>query len=310
MATDTTSTILSSLTPQQARLFLPNGSQVQVYPSLAHMAFSPSSAIKKYQYAALIRKERILLIWHDKLDSILVHAAAVESKLLALVCSPRVSSSLALTDQICNMPAFSLPLPAPARRPATRTSGTSATQSLVTSPAESTVHLVPEWPTDAMKAPYGPDKEAGKPAESLDRPHRLTSSIFVGMGLCLMIVLVVGTGVSNIVFQIRTDGNYIRAALVASMPIFLLFSLFFGIVIFTNLFQALGPIKGLRVNTRFHSAVRPNLARAYAEGFQPPRITIQMPVYTESLTNVIIPTITSLKAAIAHYEYHRGVFCT
>lgn len=98
MATDTTKAILSSLTLQQERLFLPNGSQVQVYPSLAHMAFSPSSAIKKYQYAALIRKERILLIWHDKLDTILVHAAAVESKLLALVCSPRVLSGLALTD--------------------------------------------------------------------------------------------------------------------------------------------------------------------------------------------------------------------
>lgn len=161
-----------------------------------------------------------------------------------------------------------------------------------------------------MKAPYDLDKEAGKPAEPLDRPRTLTSSIFVGMGLCLMIVLVVGNGVSNLVFEIRTDGNYIRAALVASMPIFLLFSLFFGIVIFTDLFQALGPIKGLRVNTRFHSAVRPNLTRAYAEGFQPPPITIQMPVYTESLANVIIPTVTSLKAAIAHYEYHRGVCCT
>jgi hypothetical protein len=35
-------------------------------------------------------------------------------------------------------------------------------------------------------------------------------------------------------------------------------------------------------------------------------VTIEMPVYKESLTSVIMPTVTSLKAAISHYELNGG----
>lgn len=126
--------------------------------------------------------------------------------------------------------------------------------------------------------------------------------------MCLIVVLVLGLGVSNLVFEIRTDGSYTRVILVSTIPIFMLFSVFFAIVIFSDLFQAFGSIKRIRQNTRFNSAVRPNPADAYARGFEPPRITIQMPVFKESLTKVILPTITSLKAAIAYYEYHRGAY--
>lgn len=150
------------------------------------------------------------------------------------------------------------------------------------------------------------DEEAALPIESLDRPLALTSSIFVGLGMCLIIVLLLGFGVSNLLLQVLIDGNWTRLALVATIPIFMLFSIFFVIVIFTDIFQAIGPIKTLKTNSRFYSAIRPDLARAYSLGFKPPRLTIQMPVYTESLNAVIIPTITSLKAAISHYESHGG----
>ena len=186
----------------------------------------------------------------------------------------------------------------------------STTQSSLVSPAASTIHLAPELAKQIGRAksshPETGDQENGTILESLSRPQGLASSIYVGLGVCLIIVLLFGFGVSNIVFEIRTDGNYTRAALVATIPIFMLFSLFFGVVIFGDLFQAFGPIKHLRTNTRFHSAIRPNISHAYAQGFQPPRITIQMPVYTESFKTVLKPTIASLQAAIAHYENHRG----
>jgi hypothetical protein len=37
-------------------------------------------------------------------------------------------------------------------------------------------------------------------------------------------------------------------------------------------------------------------------------ILVQMPVYKEGLEGVIMPTVTSLKAAISHYESHGGMF--
>lgn len=150
------------------------------------------------------------------------------------------------------------------------------------------------------------DEEAAKPTESLDRPLALTSAVYVGLAMCLIVVLLLGFGVSNLLLQAFVEKSWLRLALAATIPLFMLFSVFFAIVIFSDLFQALGPIKTLKRNTRFYSAIRPDISVAYAQGFKPPRITIQMPVYTESLNGVIIPTVTSLKAAISHYESHGG----
>lgn len=150
------------------------------------------------------------------------------------------------------------------------------------------------------------DEEAGDNMESLDRPLALISAVYVGIALGLLVFLLLGVGISKILYEILMDGNYIRLALLSTIPVFLLFGIFFMIVVFGNIFQVFGPTKNIATNTRYHSAIKPNLSSAYSRGFFPPRITIQMPVYTESLEAVIIPTITSLKSAISHYESHGG----
>lgn len=142
--------------------------------------------------------------------------------------------------------------------------------------------------------------------ESLARPLVFTSSVFVGLGCFLIVVLIFGFGVSSVVWESLTDGYMIRYALLASTPIFILFSLFFVICLFTDIFQAIGPITSLKTNSRFFSPIAPDLSRAYREGFHPTHITIQMPVYKESLAGVIMPTVASLKKAISHYESHGG----
>jgi hypothetical protein len=183
-------------------------------------------------------------------------------------------------------------------------------ESIMPSPAESSQHMPmePKQPVTTGTTEVNPvvDEEAGKPLESLDRPLALTSSFYVGLSICLIIVLIYGFGVSNVLYETLMDGSYLRMALFVTCPLFMLMALFFSIVIFTDIFQALGPISSLKGNTRFFSAIKPDINRAFAEGFHPPHITIQMPVYNESLENVIIPTITSLKAAISHYESRGG----
>jgi hypothetical protein len=150
--------------------------------------------------------------------------------------------------------------------------------------------------------------ESMKSPESLDRAVQLTSAFFVGLGICLIIVLLLGFATSHLIVESLTDGNWTRMAFVAFLPFLLLVGLFFSIVIVTDLFQAFGPIESIKKNSRFFSAIKPSLRRAYAEGFTPPPITIQMPVYKEGLQGVIKPTIASLKEAISHYESHGGMF--
>jgi hypothetical protein len=150
------------------------------------------------------------------------------------------------------------------------------------------------------------DEESAVAPESINRPTILTSSVMVGCGLFLIIVLMLGFGVSTLLYESLEDGNFLRFALLAFLPASVALSLFFFIVIFGNFFQAAGPISSLLTNSRYNSPVKPNLARAFAEGMTPPLITIQMPVYKEGLEGVICPTVTSLKAAIAYYESRGG----
>ena len=92
MSTKMNRAVISSLLPGQETIYLPDGSQMQIYTSLAHVGLSPPGAIKRFQYAAVVREEGLILIWHHHLDKILVHAAAVEAKLVALVQSSSLFS--------------------------------------------------------------------------------------------------------------------------------------------------------------------------------------------------------------------------
>ncbi|KAK3685939.1 glycosyl transferase family group 2-domain-containing protein [Podospora appendiculata] len=278
--------ITSSLSPGQTELRFIDGSQLQVAESLDVMA---SSNVKKFQYACLVRQEGILLVWHDDLHQIVPTATRLEEKLLSLVWG---------TGQ--------LPfghLQAPSRTPSIYSSNTSIYKGGLAEkpggmglgmaqPNESSEQLEKDESMDAL--------------ESLSRPVMRTSAIFVGMAMCLAIILLFGTYISQLLIECVLDGTYQRLGLIVCVPFLLCVSLFFFQVIFSNLFQMVGPIGGQHTNSRFYSCIKPSLRRAYIDGFSAPHITIQMPVYKEGMESVIIPTVRSLQAAISYYESHGG----
>lgn len=94
MSTRMTNLITSQLHPQQSELVLSNGSLLQVIDSLADIIMLPSSAVKKYQYGALLRQEQMLLVWHDSVDQLFSHSIDLEAKLMALVGLPFWETSL------------------------------------------------------------------------------------------------------------------------------------------------------------------------------------------------------------------------
>jgi hypothetical protein len=263
---------------------LGDGSQLQIIDSLADIARSGSGLVRKFQYGALIREEQILLVWHDDLDKILSQASAIEERLLGLIWGTGASPFGFVNPS--GTPAF-----------------TSPRGSIGGTPEEAKQVL------EAVKAVDGSESDLEGQTlakESLDRPVVFTSSIITGMGVFLIIFLIAGVETSHLFFESWTDHKYIRFALVGVEPIIMVFSVFFAICVVGDLFQVIGPIGSLRQNSRFYSAIKPDLQRCYAMGFQPPPITIQMPVYKEGLEGVIIPTVRSLKAAISHYESRGG----
>lgn len=68
-------------------------------------------------------------------------------------------------------------------------------------------------------------------------------------------------------------------------------------------FQLLGPIGQCKANTKYYSGKPP--VRITGRKLLP-HVTIQCPIFTESLELVVEPTIMSLKAAITTYEMQGG----
>ncbi|EQL03458.1 hypothetical protein OCS_00843 [Ophiocordyceps sinensis CO18] len=277
--------ILASLAPGQTELRLKGGSQIQIIDSLA---FAHSSSIKKFQYACVCRQERLVLVWHDDLQNIVPVATQIEEKLLSLVWGEGK-----LPFNILQMPS---------NAPSTMSSGISSPHGTVTPALEkATAHVhITESVDDLDK-----DPDFDRP-ESVARPVARASAVFIGLAMCLAICLIFGVYIGQLVTECLLDYSWTRLALVVPIPLLMCVSLFFFQVVFTNIFQMLGPIGGVDTNSRYYSCHKPCLRRAYADGFIPPKITIQMPVYKEGMESVIMPTIRSLQAAVSYYESHGG----
>lgn len=143
------------------------------------------------------------------------------------------------------------------------------------------------------------DEESATPVA---RPFLLSHSVMVGLAMCLLMVIEC-FAVRLIIIEIKALGTPMlpRLGLLAPLPIFMFFTLFFTIVIIGTGFQMFGPMNDVKYgNSRFYSSQPPSLKRH--PGYQFPHVTIQMPVYKEGLKGVIIPTIESLMPAIRYYE--------
>lgn len=280
MSTDGTQAIFDVLEPFETELMFQNGSQIQIFDSMADV--TACSTIKKFQYAALIRQERLLLVWHDDLGAILSQAMEIESRILALVWGTSKSPFSGFDSAI-----------------------QSSANSTMGSSVDFDVSKEKDVDVNAEEVDVDAEKAEG-PKESLARPLIFTSSIFVGLAMVLIIILVFGLGNRQLILQTMTDHFYPRLLLVLTEPIWVALGLFFVVVVFGNLFEVIGPIGGVKSNSRFHSAIKPNLAQARSLGFTPAPITIQMPIYTESLEGVVKPTVASLQAAISYYESRGG----
>jgi hypothetical protein len=151
------------------------------------------------------------------------------------------------------------------------------------------------------------DLEDQEPAkESFARPIRRNGAYIMGLSMFFLIFSIFGYTTSHLVLEWLMDGDRRRFYFVIAEPLTLAVAMFFSLSLVTYTFQLFGPITGLRTNSRFFSANKPNISQAYAQGFSPPRVTIQMAVYKESLELVVMPTVKSLKAAVLQYESQGG----
>ncbi|KAK9366094.1 glycosyl transferase family group 2-domain-containing protein [Lipomyces kononenkoae] len=155
-------------------------------------------------------------------------------------------------------------------------------------------------PTQAFVAEKSVDPEK---CEATRRPFVMIQAISVGIAILLLMTFI-GLMFRIIAKEIKADGNYLRLLVILYIPPFVLFSAFFAIVVSGTIIQFIGPVAQMYTNSSTFSAVKP--PKLSASNVQLPHVTIQCPVYKESLEGVINPTMQSLLTAITTYELQGG----
>jgi hypothetical protein len=107
--------------------------------------------------------------------------------------------------------------------------------------------------------------------------------------------------VGTLVKEYALDGSAFRFVFVIFAPALICIASFACNCIVGSVFQTLGPIRQVTQNSKYYSGIAPKRTMGELA-----HVTVQLPVYKESLEDVIIPTIISLKKAITTYERQGG----
>ncbi|CAN8106121.1 unnamed protein product [Discula destructiva] len=140
--------------------------------------------------------------------------------------------------------------------------------------------------------------------EEQPRRVKLNCAFIMSCTLCIAIICL-ATGWRQLVIEVKTDGQWRRLALLATIPAQFFASMFFFHALVGNVCQMLGPVSQINNNSKCFSGKAP-AKRLQRDQDSLPHLTIQMPVYKEGLQNVIRPTVLSIKAAISTYEMQGG----
>ncbi|PWZ03732.1 hypothetical protein BCV70DRAFT_184934, partial [Testicularia cyperi] len=309
------SAINSRLAPGTEQIPITASQHIQVVDYMEQVA-----GARKAQNACFVRTENTVVIWGDNVEQIEASAQDLEEKMIKFVWKSSHASrsqhaaplqKVAKPDSAMSqfnlnqaryraessnghgMPAF--PAQAMSRSP-------SEAHSIAASNPFSESHAVAPG-TPAASSPIGsstssdPEKQT---TEYDERPVHYQAPLQHGLAVALDIVLCF-LFVSKLFKHSLIDGNWSRMGLAAVvLPMFPII-LFFSDNVLGVVFQAIGPVRQLDMNSRYHSGKAPTRITG-----QLPHITIQMPVYKESLEGVLRPTIESVKKAISTYELQGG----
>lgn len=288
MSSEITSALLDQISPFQTEIQVqPRGIKINIVRSLAHLA-SGKTQVTKRAYMCILREERVVLVWNDSVEGILAHGQEVEGILVGIIWGSHIGTMTA------SSPYHSLTPPMRhTQTPSAVSSDPGWTEKM------GIVQAAIEREENS-EAHFDPDVEG---VDIPERPFLLLHASVIGVAMTL-VVFIEMLCVAKLIEEYQWDKGMLRFALVATVPIFSIFSLFFAVVIAGSLFQLFGPLTYVRSNSRFYSAKPPKRGRY--PNIELPHITIQMPVYKEGLKGVIMPTVESLMTAIKYYEAQGG----
>jgi cellulose synthase/poly-beta-1,6-N-acetylglucosamine synthase-like glycosyltransferase len=295
---------LNTVSETDNAIFVDSDTRIQILETMAALPRAD-----KEQCAAFIRDERVLVCWSDHLNGIIPICQDFDDRLIKLVWRHRPQGLHSREPSILSMGAHSDPFGSQAAiAPTDRGSIPDTPTPAETKEKEEEPKKPEEQPPKKSffgwrsAKPRTQDEDPEKEKE-VKRPTKLIAPIYNGLGVALALFFM-GGGLRMLIMEFLLDGDFVRFALVATMPFLFCVSLFFSTSIVTNLAMVVGPVAQFHENSKYYSAVKPKANKAVDERL--PHVTIQMPVYKESLTETIAPSCESIKKAMQTYARQGG----
>ncbi|CDR88141.1 uncharacterized protein SPSC_03727 [Sporisorium scitamineum] len=297
--------INSRIAPGTEQIPITPSQHIQVVDTMDQLA-----GARKAQNACFVRKERTAVIWCDKVEQLEQQAQDLEDEMIQFVwkssystnSSNLVASSSSKSNLDSAMSEFNLNQAK--YRSLTSSGGSTPKGSASGSDAGSSPGRNPfSANNSAFLQATGSDTmstDAEKQETVKERQLCYQSPLLHGLAIALDIVLCF-LFISKLFAASLLDGNWMRMSLAAATLGMFPVVMFFCDNVIGVIFQILGPIRQIHQNSRYYSGK----ALQRISG-QLPHITIQMPVYKESLAGVLMPTIESVNKAISTYELQGG----
>lgn len=285
---------LNTIKDDSTAIYLDVSTRIQVLETISELPTAD-----KEQCGAFIRDERVLIVWSDDLDNILGLCSDFETKLVKLVWRSR--STIGAPSILSTSGSASV-------APSTTASDVNLAEKPAASPPPEKTQ-VQKPPTKSKwslwrskKAPAStPDLEKGSIPQP--RPTRLYAPFYSGLGAGLALFFI-GSGLSDLVREYRYDGDWRRFFLFVTAPFLYCVSLFFALQAMSSLTFLFGPVAHYHENSKYYSAVPPDPIPEVDAHL--PHVTIELPVYKESLEETIALSVFSLKKAMQTYARQGG----
>lgn len=301
----------STITDADASIYVDSDTKIQVFDS---MNLLPRA--EKEQCAAFIRDERVMVIWADNFDNIIPLCRDLEEKLIKLIWRYRhLTSSATTAPSSTNIvsaiasaigsatsfeekdPVLTETIPVTEKEQKNSRSKSSPKSS--------------RWGWNWRASPEKRSAQAnehdvekeGSSGSPGPRPLRLYAPFYCGLATGLSIFFI-GSGISVLLAEWLLDDNYVRFSLLVTSPFLFCISLFFCLQLVGNLSLALGPVAQYHENSRYYSAVPPSANKEVDAAL--PHITVELPVFKESLEQTIAPSVFSIKKAMQTYARQGG----
>lgn len=250
-------------------LVIDENTRIQILDEIPHLARA-----RKHQYAAFVREEQVLCVWADHVEAVIPAAEALEDALVQFIwrgveANKKRNQSITLDEE--------------AEKKEWE---------------EGNTVVSPDDPEDVVMRKIKQHRR--------ERPVMLWQPVSAGLSIILcMSIIALGLRestarrvsglltIGQLVKQFILDGKPIRFVLMVFSPALFCIASYACVFLIGSLFQVIGPIRQVTSNSYYFSGVAPKRTMGELA-----HVTVQMPVYKESLDDVIVPTIESLKKAI------------